>query len=76
MKHAIHSKINDERVYIDYSFRVSSTALLCWISEIWKKKKNQKTAKTYTKAQTLVTVFEHVTDENNDMTPSPNFVAS
>ena len=22
------------------------------------------------------TVFEHVTDENNDMTPTPNFVAS
>ena len=41
-----------------------------------KKKKKQKTAKTYTKAQTFVTVFEHVTDENNDMTPSPNFVAS
>ena len=46
IKHTIHSKINNERVYIDYGFRVSSTALLCWISEIWKKeKKNRKPLK-------------------------------
>ena len=48
------------------------------------KRKKQKTPKTYTNAQILdndkypnyFTVFAHVTDENNDMTPTPNFVAS
>ena len=53
MKHTIHSIINNERVYIDYSFRVSSKLLPYWISEFEKKKK-QKTAKTYTNAQILV----------------------
>ena len=52
MKHTIHSIINNERVYIDYSFRVSSKLLPYWISEFEKKK--QKTAKTYTNAQILV----------------------
>ena len=63
----------------------SSTALLCWIPEIWKKKK-QKTAKTYTNAQilaitiTILIISQYsniiIADENNDMTPTPNLIAS
>ena len=51
-----------------------------------KKKKKQKTAKTYTDAQILVITISIliiaqysniiITDENNDMTPTPNFIAS
>ena len=70
-------------VYKDYGFRVFSTALLCWIPEIWKKK--QKTAKTYTNAQilaitiTILIISQYsniiIADENNDTTPTPNFIA-
>ena len=85
IKHTIHSKVNNERFYKDYGFRVSSTALLCWIPEIWKKKK-QKTAKNYTNAQilaitiTILIISQYsniiIADENNDMTPTPNLIAS
>ena len=43
-----YSKTNDERVHRYCSFRISSTALLGWISETRKKKKKAETAKVYT----------------------------
>ena len=54
IKHTIHSKINNERVYIDY--RVSGFLLQRFFAGFPKfgKKKKQKTAKTYTNAQILV----------------------
>ena len=81
IRYTVKSTMN---VYKDYGFRVFSTALLCWIPEIWKKK--QETAKTYTNAQilaitiTILIISQYsniiIADENNDMTPTPNLIAS
>ena len=43
IKHAIHSKINNERVYIDYSFRVSSKRFFAGFPKFENKKTKKKT---------------------------------
>ena len=52
IKQSTCSKINNERGHRDYGFRISSTALLGWISESkFRKKENTKTNKKIRKLQ-------------------------
>ena len=82
IKRTIHSKIDNERfTYIT----VSGFLLKRSFAGFPKTKKPLKLTLTYQVGTNICdndkylnnfTVFEHVTDENNDMTPTPNFIAS
>ena len=62
IKQSTFNKINNKRGHRDYGFRISSTALLGWISESkFRKKENTKT-KTKTKKMETAKAYTNTSD--------------